>query len=63
MMARILEDAAQAQAGFTAPAPVLDRHESMFLRLLASFGGWGGASALTASICVGVFVGLRHRTL
>ena len=63
LMARILADASQVQAGFkhttvatTATTPVRVT-ENILTRIFAVMGGWAGASALTASICIGVLYG------
>ncbi|WP_069300881.1 hypothetical protein [Neptunicoccus sediminis] len=63
LMARILADASQVQAGFN-PAPAVVSHPSagqpgqtLLSRIFAVMGGWAGASALTASVCIGVLYG------
>lgn len=63
LMARILADASQVQSGFN-PAPVTalnpspaQPRQTILTRIFAVMGGWAGASALTASICIGVLYG------
>lgn len=63
LMARILADASQVQSGFQTvpdakPVPTPARTtQSILTRIFAVLGGWAGASALTASICIGMLYG------
>ena len=58
LMARILADAAHVQAELAENRQHQTPEPSIVGKRLASFGGWGGASALTASICLGLFFGI-----
>lgn len=57
LMERVLADAADVQKDLAQPAPTPPR-PSLLKRFIESLGGWQGMSALTASACVGLVVGL-----
>lgn len=60
LMARVLADAAAIQTA-RAAAPAVraaDTPPGLLARLLDVLGGWQGASALAASACVGLLLGL-----
>lgn len=58
LMARVLADAASVQAGFNAPFVAASQpSRGLFAGFAEMIGGWAGASALTACVCVGLLYG------
>ena len=57
LMARVLADAAAVQAGFAAKPGYETQRRTLWNKVHEMMGGWPGLSALTASVCVGVFFG------
>ena len=58
LMARVMADAASVQARFNAPPVVAPQaRRSLFAGFAEMIGGWAGASALTACVCVGLLYG------
>jgi hypothetical protein len=56
LMARVLADAAQVQAGFVAARPVVAR-AGWFARLAGVFGGVGSLAGVGTAAVVGLFFG------
>nr|WP_323776640.1 hypothetical protein [Amylibacter sp.] len=62
LMARVMADAASVQASFNAPPVAVSvaapqPRRGLFAGFAEMIGGWAGASALTACVCVGLVYG------
>lgn len=60
LLARVLADANEAQAGFVMPlaAPAPKPRGASFEGLFQALGGWGGLSGLTAASAFGLWLGM-----
>jgi hypothetical protein len=59
LLRRILADAHLVQASFATPIMRKVERVGFFATLSEMIGGWAGASALTACVCFGLFLGFN----